>query len=151
MNYQVRDIQLTDLDQILQIEAELFGPTAWNRELFQDEISRIPNSRWYQVLESENKVVGYVGIAVIGTTADIQTIAVVPTKQRSGYGALLLGLALTEAKNRGVQQIFLEVAIENTAAIALYQRFGFEQISVRPNYYGPGKNAYVMMREVGSL
>ena len=151
MNYQVRDIQLTDLDQILEIEAELFGPTAWNRELFQDEISRIPNSRWYQVLESENKVVGYVGIAVIGTTADIQTIAVVPTKQRSGYGALLLGLALTEAKNRGVQQIFLEVAIENTAAIALYQRFGFEQISVRPNYYGPGKNAYVMMREVGSL
>lgn len=149
MSYQVRDIQQSDLAQILAIEDELFGATAWSKELFLDEIARIPATRWYQVLELDQQVIGYVGMAFLGTSADIQTIAVKATQQRKGYGALLLKLALTEAKNRGITEIFLEVAVENETAIALYERYGFAQISIRPNYYGPGKNAYVMMRQVG--
>lgn len=149
MSYIVRDIELADLDQIVAIEVELFGATAWNRDLFLDEISRIPGTRWYQVLEISDQIVGYIGMATMGTTADIQTIAVIPIQQRHGYGAMLLGLALTEARNRGITEVFLEVAVENEPAIKLYESFGFAQISIRPNYYGPGKNAYVMIRQVG--
>lgn len=149
MSYSVRDIDLADLDQILAIEVELFGTTAWNRDLFLDEISRIPGTRWYQVLEIANQIIGYVGMATLGATADIQTIAVIPSQQRHGHGAMLLGLALTEARRRGINEVFLEVAVENEPAIKLYESFGFTQISIRPNYYGPGKNAYVMRRQVG--
>ena len=149
MSYSVRDIDLADLDQILAIEVELFGTTAWNRDLFLDEISRIPGTRWYQVLEIANQIIGYVGMATMGTTADIQTIAVIPNQQRHGYGAMLLDLAIAEARHRGITEVFLEVAVENEPAIKLYESFGFTQISIRPNYYGPRKNAYVMMRQVG--
>jgi ribosomal-protein-alanine N-acetyltransferase len=149
VSFLVRDIELSDLDQILAIEVELFGSTAWNRDLFLDEISRIPGARWYQVLGIADQIIGYVGMATMGTTADIQTIAVIPSQQRHGYGAMLLGLALAEAKRRGIIEVFLEVAVENEPAIKLYENFGFAQISIRPNYYGPGKNAYVMMRQVG--
>jgi ribosomal-protein-alanine N-acetyltransferase len=93
--------------------------------------------------------VGYVGLAFRGVDADVQTIAVVPTAQRSGTGTKLLSLALAEAKRRAVTQVFLEVAVENQPAISLYQKFGFEQISIRPNYYGAGRNAYVMRYQVG--
>jgi ribosomal-protein-alanine N-acetyltransferase len=150
MTQQFRELRLADVDQILAIEQQLFGPTAWNRALFIDELNRIPASRWYQVLEADNKIIGYVGIAFIGTAADIQTIAVVPDLQRAGIGSSLLRLALASAKQRGVKQIFLEVAVENEPAISLYKNFGFEQISIRPNYYGAGKNAYVMQREIGA-
>lgn len=147
----VRQLQESDLDQVLAMETELFGATAWNRELFLDEIARIPNTRWYQVMAEDDQIVGYIGMAVAGTTADLQTIGISPTKQRTGLGSKLLALALTEAKNRGVEQIFLEVAVENEPAISLYKEFGFTQISLRPNYYGPGKNAYVMMRGIGDV
>ena len=149
MSETVRDLQESDLDQVLAMEAELFGATAWNRDLFLDEIGRMPNSRWYQVLVEENQVIGYIGLAFAGTTADIQTIGIASARQRTGLGSKLLNLALTEAKDRGVEQVFLEVAVENAPAISLYKDFGFNQISIRPNYYGAGKNAYVMMRGIG--
>jgi len=150
MTQQFRELRLADLDQLVEIEQQLFGPTAWSRALFIDELNRIPASRWYQVLEADNQIIGYVGLAFSGTTADIQTIAVVPNQQRAGIGSSLLSLALAAAKQRGAEQIFLEVAVENEPAISLYKNFGFEQISIRPNYYGAGRNAYVMQREIGA-
>lgn len=150
MSSQLRDLTIEDLDQILLIEQDLFGVTAWSRELFLDEISRLGSSRWYKVLCENDLIIGYVGMAITGSSADIQTIAVISEKQRAGHGAQLLELALAKAKELGVTQIFLEVAVENEAAIKLYQRFGFEQISIRPNYYGAGRNAYVMMRPIGA-
>ena len=150
MSSQLRDLTYEDLDQILLIEQDLFGITAWSRELFLDEISRLGSSRWYKVLWESDRIIGYVGMAITGSSADIQTIAVISDKQRAGYGAQLLELALAKAQELGVTQLFLEVAVENEAAIKLYQRFGFEQISIRPNYYGAGRNAFVMMRPIGA-
>jgi hypothetical protein len=38
----------------------------------------------------------------------------------------------------------LEVRADNAGAIALYERFGFERISVRRGYYPGGVDAWVM-------
>ena len=40
--------------------------------------------------------------------------------------------------------MMLEVRRDNSPAIGLYRRFGFETISQRPNYYGGGIDALVM-------
>jgi ribosomal-protein-alanine N-acetyltransferase len=42
----------------------------------------------------------------------------------------------------------LEVAIDNTGAISLYKNLGYLQISIRNNYYGTGKDALVMQKEL---
>ena len=151
MTQLLRAVEMQDIPKLVEIENQLFGETAWNQALFIDEISRVPSSRWYQLISEHDQIVGYVGLAFRGVDADVQTIAVVPTAQRSGTGTKLLSLALAEAKLRGVTQVFLEVAVENQPAISLYQKFGFEQISIRPNYYGAGRNAYVMRVKVGDL
>jgi ribosomal-protein-alanine N-acetyltransferase len=39
------------------------------------------------------------------------------------------------ARSRGAQHVFLEVRPSNLAAKALYGRFGFRQVAVRPGYY----------------
>jgi ribosomal-protein-alanine N-acetyltransferase len=36
---------------------------------------------------------------------------------------------------RKVEEIFLEVRVSNTAAIACYEKFHFHKIDVRKNYY----------------
>ena len=44
-------------------------------------------------------------------------------------------------------KITLEVDVDNKAALALYQKFGFEVISIRKGYYN-GQDAYLMGRSV---
>lgn len=145
-----RDMLNEDLDQIITIELDLFDKTAWSKDLFLDELARMPDTRWYQVMLDQDQVIGYIGLAVNGEVADIQTIAVIEAAQQKGLGSRLLELAIKEAKNRGAQEMFLEVATQNEAAINLYRKFGFTQVSIRPNYYGTGKNAFTMKLDLAS-
>lgn len=145
-----RDMLNEDLDQIIKIELDLFDKTAWSKDLFLDELARMPDTRWYQVMLDQDQVIGYIGLAVNGEVADIQTIAVIEAAQQKGLGSRLLELAIKEAKNRGAQEMFLEVATQNEAAINLYRKFGFTQVSIRPNYYGTGKNAFTMKLDLVS-
>ena len=51
-------------------------------------------------------------------------------------------------QTKGSRAIMLEVATENTAAISLYENLGYSQISIRSNYYGSGRDALVMQKEI---
>jgi [ribosomal protein S18]-alanine N-acetyltransferase len=55
-------------------------------------------------------------------------------RQQGLGGAILLEL-LTYARNRGSNYATLEVRASNQAAIALYEKFGFQTAGRRPNYY----------------
>jgi ribosomal-protein-alanine N-acetyltransferase len=44
--------------------------------------------------------------------------------------------------------MMLEVGVDNTSAIALYQSLGYSIINTRKNYYGPGLEAHVMRKEL---
>ena len=44
----------------------------------------------------------------------------------------------------GVREVILDVAYDNEPAIALYQQLGFEQLSARQDYYGPGQHALIL-------
>ena len=63
------------------------------------------------------------------------TLAVAPPAQRSGLGTRLVTALLASAQAFGATETFLEVAADNTAALALYNRAGFTQTGARPNYY----------------
>ena len=46
--------------------------------------------------------------------------------------------------------MMLEVGTENTSAIALYEKLGYQTIATRKNYYGQGLDAFVMRKEFGA-
>ena len=62
-------------------------------------------------------------------------LSVAPDCQRTGHGSALLKEAMRLARKRGAQHVFLEVRPSNLAAQALYRRFGFREVAVRPGYY----------------
>jgi len=68
-------------------------------------------------------------------TADILNIGIDPDFKRQGYGAGLLNHLIEELRKRDIGEIFLEVRAGNKSAIQFYKRQGFEEISVRKNYY----------------
>lgn len=89
---------------------------------------------------------------VLGTAihdeAEILTVATAPDHQRQGKARAALDEFLNHAIVRKISKIFLEVASNNAAAIALYVQAGFAQTGLRQNYYrkpdGSREDAIVM-------
>jgi ribosomal-protein-alanine N-acetyltransferase len=142
-----------DVERLLPVERALFGDTAWSAEAFWSELAH-PDSRCYLVADADDELpgradgelLGYAGLMVSGTEADVQTVAVADTAQGRGIGARLLDALVAEAAARGATSLLLEVRADNAAAVALYTRFGFEQIAVRRRYYQPADVDALVMR-----
>ena len=72
---------------------------------------------------------------VVLDEATLFNIAVDPAWQRKGLGRQLLEHLIGELEKRGVLTLWLEVRASNTAAIALYESLGFNEATIRRNYY----------------
>ena len=86
----------------------------------------------------------------LASEAELLTLAVAPEARRAGTGARLVAGFLAEAAARGAETAFLEVAEDNLAARALYERAGFAPAGRRRAYYrhkdGTTTDALVMTR-----
>ncbi|OYU78202.1 MAG: ribosomal-protein-alanine N-acetyltransferase [Alphaproteobacteria bacterium PA3] len=87
-------------------------------------------------------IVGFLLIRVVGDEAEILTLAVEPIQRRAGHATALLDAAKQDLAKANVSRLFLEVAADNSSALALYERQGFAQIGIRKGYYrrDPGPN-----------
>jgi [ribosomal protein S18]-alanine N-acetyltransferase len=85
--------------------------------------------------------------------AEILTVAVDAAYQGRGVGRALLSENLRQAANVGATAMFLEVAMDNAPALALYDRFGFVKVGERAGYYrradGTRTTALVMRKALG--
>lgn len=72
---------------------------------------------------------------VIVDQGEILTLATAPQNRRQGNASSVLAAFHIEAVKRGAKTIFLEVAKDNLAAVALYQSCGYEITATRKNYY----------------
>jgi [ribosomal protein S18]-alanine N-acetyltransferase len=141
----LRRMRWWDVDTAVAIERELF-PDAWSVETFWAELAGVPETRYYVVAEEDGRLLGYAGLFATRHQADVQTVAVAPAAQGSGLGGVLLQDLLAEAGRRGCSEVLLEVRVDNGPARRLYERFGFEQISVRRGYYQPGSVDGLVLR-----
>ena len=93
-----------------------------------------------------------IGRALAGE-AELLTLAVDPASRRGGIGRGLADGFMAEARKRGAERAFLEVSVENPAAIALYESLGFATSGRRRGYYrkpeGSRIDALVMQRLIG--
>ena len=78
---------------------------------------------------------GFLFGRTIADEAELLTLAVDPAARRQGIGLDLVTRFLNRARQMGATSAFLEVAADNTAAIALYERCGFVAAGVRKGYY----------------
>jgi ribosomal-protein-alanine N-acetyltransferase len=92
-------------------------------------------------------VYGHAGMILGRVTADeaeILTLAVDPGQRRLGVGTALLGAAMIRAAESGAACMFLEVAVTNDAARALYAAHGFTEAGLRRRYYTDGTDALIL-------
>jgi ribosomal-protein-alanine N-acetyltransferase len=134
------------IDDVLAIEADLFGAEQWSPGMFWNELAS--GHHYLVALDDAGALIGYAGLAVTPDEAWVQNIAVRRDAQRGGVGRALLEALLAEAGRRGVRKIMLEVAVDNPAAQRLYATYDFEPVGIRRGYYQPSNtDALVMMRD----
>ena len=75
--------------------------------------------------------------------AEILTLAVSPTARCHGLGRALVEAARQAAIMDGAEVLFLEVAADNIAALALYTGCGFAELGRRRGYYARAGGAAV--------
>lgn len=89
-------------------------------------------------------------VRVIADEAELLTIATDPLHQRQGLGRIIMGAWQDQARARGAEDAFLEVATDNTPAQALYLSDGFASCGRRTGYYSrktaPSVDAIVMRK-----
>jgi len=157
----IRLMTSADVADVLALERALFPQDAWPESFFRDELAHAepaeaPHraSRRYWVAEDVSsgtqrpRIVAYAGMMCVLPLADVQTLAVAEAAQGRGLGTRLLGLIEAESRQRGAEDLLLEVRADNPAAQRLYRRCGFEQIHQRPRYYPDGGEALVMRKHL---
>lgn len=133
-----RKMSLLDLDSVLEIQKELAFQN-WTLKQFQSELSSAFSLNL--VLISNENIIGYMIIQVIGSEAELLSIAIKREYQKQGSGSFLWQEGVDLLKEKNVQSVFLEVRENNKSAQLFYQKHGFVSCGLRKHYYSNGENA----------
>ena len=140
----LREMLVDDLDQVMEIEEELFS-VPWTKEGFLTFLMK--ENGMFLVVEEKDRILGYCGLLTVLDEGDVTNVAVRRDRQREGIGNFLMGSMIRLAEERGITMIHLEVRAGNETAIRLYERQGFVRDGLRKGYYtDPTEDAVLMTR-----
>ena len=135
----VSNYELDDLDSINELGQKINDNF---KKLF--HIDNLNSNEKIYVYKVNNILVGFIHLSINYETADLLNIIVKEEYRKQNIASTLLDYAISELP-RTVEHFLLEVNENNKAAIKLYNKFNFNIISIRKNYY-KNQNALIMER-----
>lgn len=152
-----------DIAQVLDIERESF-PTMWPQTAYKRELTNQiahyfviarPGDEpavegtslsgfWGAVrravgatepAQARDHLLGFIGVWLMVHEAHIVTVATRGDFRRKGVGERLLIAAIELAQDADQDVVTLEVRASNSAAQAMYEKYGFTRAGVRKRYY----------------
>ncbi len=141
----IRRAELGDLAPIVQIEGLCFP----------EETAFPPGMFAYLIRHSEalvacddGKVVGFVMGYTSGSGGAVYTLDVHPLYRRRGVGSMLILALEEELRGQGARAIRLEAALEKPETLELYRKAGYRERELVRHYYGRGKHAIRMWKNL---
>jgi len=167
--YVVEPMQVSDIPEVMRIEYRSFS-TPWSASAYAYELRMNQRAHYFVVRSREpipepsqqggwrdsvrrlffgrragRRVLGYGGFWKVADEAHISTIAVHPRMRRRGLGELLMVRMIEEAIGLGAEFVTLEVRVSNIGAQRLYEKYGFERVGRRKEYYSDNReDAWIM-------
>lgn len=100
-------------------------------------------------ISNEEDLIGYIIFHITDDFTDIYKIFIRDNDKRKGYATDLLNKVIELAKRYNSKKIMIEVRSKNVSAINFYKNNGFEQISIRKDYYkNPTDDALIFERSL---
>ena len=95
--------------------------------------------------ERPELVVGFIGVWLLPDEAHIVTVAVRDSHRREGIGEYLVIAAIELAQIQSQPLVTLECRVSNEPALKLYEKYGFQQLGLRPRYYSDNhEDAFIL-------
>jgi ribosomal-protein-alanine N-acetyltransferase len=141
-----------DAPSMAATHAKSFEADSWSA----DDIAALlasPGAFATLVRDNADTVQAFALARVAADEAELLTLAVAPSARRRGLGSALVEAVAGAAAAGGARRLFLEVAADNTAALALYRRAGFAMAGERAAYYrraAGAADALVFARDLNS-
>lgn len=124
--------------EIASLHATLFSP-AWSEESVRILLDHPAATAFVAMVGNPKQCVGFVLAQLAADEAEILSIGVAKEWQRKGVGKRLIEGVARAAQRAEAKKLFLEVAADNDAALALYTGAGFLGTGLRRGYYArPG-------------
>lgn len=123
---------IDNLDEILKIQ-EISNINLISKENLNNDLNNT-NCRYF-IFYIDDIPVGFIGLSYILNTMDILSVLVIPKYQNKKIASKLLEHIINFSNKNNINEIFLEVRSKNLVARHLYEKFNFEEIDMRKNYY----------------
>jgi ribosomal-protein-alanine N-acetyltransferase len=133
----IRPVHSKDFDELLQIEAQAFPKSQYDREELWLLSLKYPHTFLVTV---SNQIDGYI---VFRADGHIISMAVKPDKRRLGIGSRLVEEVIGYCSGKSLR---LEVRVSNVGAQRFYLNLDFRIKARIKSYYHDGEDAYVMER-----
>lgn len=134
----------TFFDDLSALDKICVGADGWSAQDFLDEAAK-EGGIVLAALDGD-RIIGAVAGFTASDTGEILTVATAPEYRRKGIAKALLSEFFSLIPDE-TETIALEVRQSNTAAIALYESFGFEKAGVRKRFYrAPVEDADIMVK-----
>jgi [ribosomal protein S18]-alanine N-acetyltransferase len=116
------------------LHAELFNP-AWDDAAILALLEHPAAAALIATAGPQRETAGFILAQLAGDEAEIISIGVALKWQKKGLGRRLIEGLIRAAQRAEARRLFLEVSVDNTAALALYTALDFRRVGLRPRYY----------------
>jgi len=152
--FMVRRALDKDLPFVVEINRHEL-PENYSPHFFKDMLDN--HGEFFFVAEAQDKIVGYVmcrkevdfspflGYPSLSPRGHVVSLAVRSTHRRMGIGVSLMLAAHEAMRSAGLKESYLEVRIDNSPAVELYKRIGYEVNKTISSYYLDGTSAHLMV------
>ncbi|MBQ5319176.1 MAG: ribosomal protein S18-alanine N-acetyltransferase [Oscillospiraceae bacterium] len=141
----IRKAAAEDVHTIAEIEKASI-PQPWSEAAFADALTQ--ENAVTLVAEAGDEILGFITGVFLFDNADIYSVATSEQHRKKGIGASLLQ-AFFDTLPSEVETVGLEVRESNSAAISLYEKYGFERVGLRKNFYEePRENAVLYTKKL---
>lgn len=149
-------LEVAETGDTSRLVGDVGGPTSASSGFQSPTILSKPEAQLIEntglFVPGSTQIAGFALLRFLLDEAELMLFAVAPAFRRQGLAMHLLNVAITEARGRGTQRIFLEMRADNDPALALYERVGFVGVGVRRSYYkgrdGIARDAVTMACDV---
>ena len=142
-----------DFEALHAIETACFEPPLRFERAYLQQLTKARNgATWVAESDAGNPV----GFGVVewkrARTGDmagyVATIEVLPEQRGQGVGSELLMWMEEAARAAGASFLWLHVDARNEAAQRLYDRHGYAEAGAREDFYGPGRGARILVKDL---
>jgi ribosomal-protein-alanine N-acetyltransferase len=139
-----RQANAFDLPVFVSLDKDLFPYSPWSASQYKEEFSS-PTRHFVVAIDEAHNIIGYAGVfAPGGAEADVLTVGVIPAQRGKGIARQLMAMITDWATAQGSIAMMLEVKVDNSEAIGLYESLGYSKLNIRKDYFGAGLDAVVM-------